>query len=217
MNVSGQRDAAPPPEPTTATGPDLTTMRQLVDERTRAHVGEANRRVKVLSWVAMALAVVALAATGALAYYTYYHGLPGITSPSIRANEMVLVDRSGQERGYWRVDEEGTARMTLVDPEGVERLRLSVRADGEQAVALADGAGAARLVLALLEDNSANVAFADARGQTRTVLGLSSAGAASLLFTDPMGGTRGALGVAADGSPTFWWPETDENDAGGGE
>lgn len=217
MDVNGERKPAPPPSEPAGPGPDLATMRRLVDERTRAHVGEANRRVKVLSWLAMTFAVVALALTGALAYYTYYHGLPGITSPSIRAHQMVLVDRAGQERGYWRVDDDGTARMTLVDPDGVERLRLTVRADGEQAVALADGAGSARLVLALLEDNTANLAFADERGQTRTVLGLSSAGAASLLFTDPMGGTRGALGVAADGNPTFWWPETDEAGAGGGE
>lgn len=187
---------------------DLATFRQMVDERVQVATAAANRRVRRLSWLAMVFAFVALGASAALAYYTYYYGLPGLVSPSIRAREVVLVDRAGVARGYWRVDAEGTARLALVDPGGVDRLRLTVRPDGEQAIAIADETGAARVALAVLQDNSANLAFADGRGQTRSVLGLSGAGAASLLFTDPMGGARAALGVSADGSPEFWWPET---------
>jgi hypothetical protein len=191
-------------------GVDLATVRRMVDEQVRAATRSATRRVRFLGGIALVLGVVALATTAALAYYTYYHGLPGITSPSIRTHQLVLVDRAGQERGFWRVDGEGTVRLSLADPAGVDRLRLTVRADGEQALALADGAGAARAVLAVLDDNSANLAFADARGQTRTVLGLAGTGAASLLFTDQLGGTRAALGLGADGAPTFWWPDGDE-------
>jgi hypothetical protein len=186
---------------------DMATFRQMVDERVEHATARANRRVRVLSGLAILLGVLALGATGALAYYTYYHGMPGVVSPSIQTREVVLVDRAGVQRGYWRVDAEGTMRLALADPDGVERLRLTVRADGEQAIAIADGAGAARVALAVLQDNSANLAFADGRGQTRSVLGLTEAGAASLLFTDPMGGARAALGVGADGSPEFWWPE----------
>jgi hypothetical protein len=189
---------------------DLATIRHLVDERVRAATAAASRRVRLLSWVAMVFALVALGASAALAYYTFYYGLPGMVSPSIRAREVVLVDRAGAERGYWRVDGDGTARLTMADPQGVGRLRLTVRADGEQAFALADGQGAARVALAVLDDNSANLAFADGRGQTRTVLGLSAVGAASLLFTDQQGGTRAALGIDPDGSPTFWWPDGEE-------
>jgi hypothetical protein len=203
------------PDPTPAM--DLAPFRQMVDERVRVATSAANRRIRRLSWLAMVFAFVALGASAALAYYTYYYGLPGVVSPSIRAREVVLVDRAGQERGYWRVDSEGTMRLALADPDGVDRLRLTVRADGEQAIALADGAGAARVALAVLQDNSANLAFADGRGQTRSVLGLSETGAASLLFTDPMGGTRAALGVGADGSPEFWWPEMGNGGGGAGE
>jgi hypothetical protein len=119
---------------------DLATLRQMVDERVRRATAVANRRVRLLSALALIFALVAIATSGALAYYTYYYGLPGITSPSIRAHEVVLVDRAGNERGFWRVDSEGTARLAMVDPAGVDRLRLTVRADGEQALALADGA-----------------------------------------------------------------------------
>jgi hypothetical protein len=191
--------------------PDLATLRQLVDDRVRERTAATTRRVRLLSALALVFALLALGASGGLAYYVIYYGLPGITAPSIRAHELVLVDRTGQERGTWRVDREGTARLTMVDPRGVDRLRLTVRADGEQAVALADGTGAARVALAVLDDNAANLAFADARGQTRTVLGLSAAGAASLLFTDQAGGPRAAMGLGADGSPTFWWPDMEDD------
>jgi hypothetical protein len=190
---------------------DLATIDRLVDERVRAATARMRRRGRVLGWVAIVFAVLALGASAALAYYTFYYGLPGLTSPSIRANELVLVDRAGQERGYWRVDGEGTVRLTLADPRGVDRLRLTVRSDGEQALALADEGGAARVALAVLDDNTANLAFADQRGQTRTVLGLSALGGASLLFADQHGATRAALGVEADGVPTFWWPNVESD------
>jgi hypothetical protein len=186
---------------------DLALVRQMVDERVQRTTGDAGRKLRFLSMLALFFAIVALAASGALAYYTYTYGLPGITAPSIRTHQLVLMDRAGNQRGVWSADRDGTVRLTMTDPQGVDRLRLTVRADGEQALALADDQGAARLALAVLADNSANLAFADARGQTRTVLGLSGAGAASLLFTDQQGGTRAALGLGADGSPTFWWPE----------
>jgi hypothetical protein len=208
MTETNLKDQGPP-------AVDLATLRQLVDSRVQAATAAAARRGRIMGAVALVFALLALGLTGALAYYTYYHGLPGITSPSIRAHEVVLVDRAGAERGFWRVDREGTARLSLMDPAGVERLRLTVRADGEQALALADDAGAARIALAVLDDHSANLAFADGRGQTRTVLGLSAAGAGSLLFTDQMGGTRAALGIGPDGAPTFWWPELDGNGAAG--
>lgn len=195
-----------------AVAPDLATINHLVDERVRAATTEIRRRGRLLGWLAIVFALVALGASAALAYYTFYYGLPGMTSPSIRAREVVLVDRAGQERGYWRVDREGTVRLTLADQEGVDRVRLTVRSDGEQALALADGSGAARVALALLDDDTANLAFADQRGQTRTVLGLSSLGGASLLFTDQHGATRAALGVEADGTPTFWWPSVEPDD-----
>jgi hypothetical protein len=200
-------------EPEATPAMDLAMFRQMLDERVQAATAAANRRVRRVSLLALFFAVVALGTSGALAYYTYYYGLPGIVSPSIRAHELVLVDRGGLERGHWRVDGEGTTRLSLSDLDGVERLRLTVRPDGEQAIAIADGAGAARLALAVLEDNSANLAFADGRGQTRSVLGLSGGGEASLLFIDQVGGTRAALGVDGNGEPTFWWPSL-ENGAG---
>jgi hypothetical protein len=222
-NVAGPESAGPGPSATAApaatatpAGHDLALIRQMVDQRVREATAAASRRVRVLSWVAVVFALVALGTSAALAYYTYYYGLPGITSPSIRAHELILVDRAGNERGFWRVDREGTTRLSMADPQGVDRLRLTVRADGEQAVALADGSGAARIALAVLDDGAANLAFADARGQTRTVLGLSATGSASLLFTDQLGGARAAMGIGADGSPTFWWPDMGNGRNGNG-
>ncbi|NIP80874.1 MAG: hypothetical protein GWM90_17320 [Gemmatimonadetes bacterium] len=184
----------------------LRELRRILDERLKIERATLNRKVRVISWTALILALVALVGTGGLVYYALYHQLPAVTSPSLRTHELVLVGPEGDERGYWRVDDEGTARLVLRDPDGVDRLKLTLRSNGEQGVSFADSTGSARVVLGYLDDGSMTLAFADARGQTRTVLGLAPDEASSLLFADPNGGTRAVLGVESDGTPTFWWP-----------
>ncbi len=193
-------------------------FRDLVSERVRVETAAIRRRMRILGWMAVVIALLAAAGAGGVLYYAFYHGLPILTSPSIRTREVVLMGENGSARGYWRVDDEGTARFVMTDPRGVDRLKLTLRANGEQGVSLADSTGAARVVLGFLDDQSGTLGFADERGQTRGVFGLTPDGESSLLFADQNGGTRAVLGVRGDGSPEFWWPalnETQGDSAGG--
>jgi hypothetical protein len=192
----------------------LKEFQQVMEERVREETERARRGSRTLAVLALALACLAIGSTAGLLYFAFYQDLPLLTSPSIRAHEIVLVDGAGTERGSWTVDPEGTARLRLVDPDGVERLKLTVRADGEQGISLADGTGTNRVVLGHLADRSSTLAFADDTGVTRAVLGMSPAGASSLLFADAHGGARAALGLSPNGEPTFWWPELFEDGDG---
>ncbi len=193
-------------------------FRDLVSERVRVETAAIRRRMKVLGWFAVVLALVAAAGTAGVLYYAFYQGLPVLTSPTVRTREVVLMGADGKARGYWRVDEEGAARFALTDPRGVDRLKLTLKTNGEQGVSMADSTGAARVVLGFLDDQSGTLGFADGRGQTRGVLGLTPDGETSLLFADQNGGTRAVLGVRADGEPEFWWPalQQGQTDTAGG-
>ncbi len=186
----------------------LREFKQVLDARMDVEAKRA-RSARRLAIFATMLAVLTLAATGGLLYYAFHQDLPVLTSPSVRAQEMVLVDAEGVERGSWRVDGTGTARFVLTDADGVDRLRLTLNETGEQGISLSDATGAVRLVISHLDDQSSTVAFADASGTTRAVMGMSGGEAASLLFADRNGGTRAALGMEATGEPVFWWPGFD--------
>ena len=186
----------------------LREFKQVLDARMDVEARRA-RSARRLAILAAALAILTLAATGGLLYFAFYQDLPVLTSPSVRAQEMVLVDADGVQRGSWRVDPSGTARFVLTDAEGVDRLRLTLNETGEQGISLSDATGAVRLVISHLDDQSSTLAFADASGTTRAVMGMSGGEAASLLFADRNGGTRAALGMEATGEPVFWWPGID--------
>lgn len=188
----------------------LSDVRRIFDERLKQETARLEKRARRIARVAIAAAILAMLMTGGLTYYVVYGTFPATTSPTLRARELVLVGPGGQERGYWRVDQEGTARLVMVDPNGVDRLKLTLRANGEQGVSMADSTGSARVVLGYLDDGSTTLAFADERGQTRSVLGLAPSEGASLLFADANGGTRAIMGVDRDGAPTFWWPSVVE-------
>lgn len=198
-------------EPTQLPPELVREFRELVSERVRIEAAGLKRRGRFLPWLSLFLALVALVAAGGVLYYAFYRTLPVATSPTLKTREVVLVGRDGKERGSWRVDDDGTARLVMTDTRGVDRLKLTLRANGEQGVSMADSTGAARVVVGFLDDQSGTVAFADARGQTRSVLGLTPDGETSLLFADQNGGTRAVLGVKADGSPEFWWPALNED------
>lgn len=183
----------------------LRDFKQVLDARMDIEASRA-RAARRLAIVAMTMAILAATVTGGLLYFAFYQGLPVLTSPSLRAQEMVLVDANGAERGSWRVDAHGTTRLVLTDGEGVDRLRLTLNQTGEQGISLSDATGAVRLVISHLDDQSSTLAFADASGTTRAVMGMSGGEAASLLFADRNGGTRAALGVEPTGEPVFWWP-----------
>ena len=187
----------------------LRDFRSVLDARIQTEARSA-RRGRRVGWIALFLALVAAVSTSGLLYYAFYRDLPLLTSPSVRAEEIVLVDAQGVERGSWTVDPEGTARLVFKDPSGVDRLKLTLKADGEQGISLADASGGARVVLGYLADQSGTLAFADQAGTTRTVLGMSASEASSLLFADRNGGARAALGLTPTGEPTFWWPEADD-------
>lgn len=184
----------------------LTDFRRILDERLRQENAQLKKSARRASRMAIVLAVLAILMAGGVGYYAIFHAMPGLTAPSFRTREVVLVGPNDQERGYWRVDDEGTARLVMADRDGVERLKLTLRENGEQGVSMADSTGAARVVLGYLDDGSATLAFADRRGQTRTVLGLAPNEESSLVFADPNGGTRAIMGVERDGAPIFWWP-----------
>lgn len=194
----------------------LQDLRRIIDERLKREGAQLKKSATRTARLAIVLAVLAILMAGGVAYYATFHALPGLTAPSFRTRQVVLVGPDGQERGYWRVDDEGTARLVMVDPDGVDRLKLTLRANGEQGLSMADTTGAARIVLGYLDDGSATLAFADERGQTRSVLGLAANEESSLVFADPNGGTRAMMGVERDGTPIFWWPSAATLETGDG-
>lgn len=189
----------------------LREFHRLLEERIRAEAAKS-RRGRILGWMALILALLGLVASGGLLYYAFYQGLPVLTSPSLRAHEIVLVDGAGNDRGRWAVDPDGSARLVLMDADGVDRLKLTLTDDAGQAISLADPTGANRIVLSLLPDEGSSLAFANSEGTTRAVLGTSAADVASLLFADANGGTRAAMGLSPTGEPTFWWPDLEISD-----
>jgi hypothetical protein len=193
----------------------LRNFRIILDERLKHEAESIKASTRRLVYAALAMGLLAVGVGGAVGFYAVSSSLPGMTSSSLRTQELVLMGPDGRERGSWSVDNEGTSRLVMTDPAGMDRLKLTLRANGEQGVSMADSTGSPRIVLGFLDDGSGTLAFANERGQTRSVLGLAPNEESSLVFADPNGGTRAIMGVASDGTPMFWMPSvTVDGDAG---
>lgn len=120
---------------------------------------------------------------------------------SVSAEQIVLHDADGIERGRLGTDANGRAQLTLSDREGRERIRLTVLPDGSPGVTISDPDARPRAVLGYLPDGTTNLVFADAQGTSRAVLGVEPDGSTQALFADVTGAIRTRVGVGADGEP----------------
>jgi hypothetical protein len=124
------------------------------------------------------------------------------TVGSLSAQEVVLRDVDGVERGRLAADDDGRAQLSLSDPDGRERVRLTVLADGSPGITISDADARPRAILAYLPDGTANLVFADARGVSRAVFGVEPDGSSQALFTDRAGDIRTLVGVGTDDEPS---------------
>lgn len=124
------------------------------------------------------------------------------TVDSLSAQEVVLRDAEGVERGRLATDAKGRAELSLSDREGRERIRLTVLADGSPGLTISDPDGHPRAVLGYLADGTTNLVFADAKGTSRAVFGLEPDGSAQAVFADKGGTIRTLVGVGSDGVPS---------------
>jgi len=123
------------------------------------------------------------------------------TMGRVSAQEIVLRDADGVERGRLATDSQGRAQLALSDRNGRERIRLSVLADGSPGVTISDSDAKPRAVLGYLADGTANLVFADGQGISRAVFGLEPDGSTQAVFADQSGTVRTLVGVGADGVP----------------
>ena len=121
---------------------------------------------------------------------------------SVTAEEIVLRDAEGIERGRLATDSDGQTQLTLSDHDGRERIRLTVLPDGSPGVTISDPEARRRAVLGYLPDGTTNLVFADEDGISRAVVGLEADGSTQALFSDHSGAVRTMVGVGADGEPS---------------
>lgn len=121
---------------------------------------------------------------------------------SLAAEEIVLRDSDGVERGRLTTGDGGEALLSLSDREGRERIRLTVLADGSPGVTISDPDAKPRAVLGYLPDGTTNLVFADAEGTSRAVFGVQPDGSTQALFADRSGAIRTLVGVGANGEPS---------------
>ncbi len=91
-------------------------------------------------------------------------------------------------------------RIVLVDKTEQGRAELTVTPENQPGLVLADGAGKPRLMLALSKYGAPTLSFVDAGGTRRLVLSLDLYGT-MLRLTDGAGNPRAALVVPSEGEP----------------
>jgi hypothetical protein len=124
------------------------------------------------------------------------------TVETLSAEEIVLRDAEGFERGRLITDSDGRAELALSDRDGQPRIRLTVLGDGSPGVTINDARARPRVVLGSLADGTTNLVVADAEGTSRAVFGVEPNGSAQALFADRTGVIRTLVGVDADGVPS---------------
>jgi hypothetical protein len=106
------------------------------------------------------------------------------TLQSLTAQEIMLRDDDGIERGRLGTDSEGRAVLSLSDRDGRERIRLTVLADGSPGVTIHDPDAQPRAVLGYLPDGTTNLIFTDRSGAIRTLVGVGPNGEPSVSVFD---------------------------------
>jgi hypothetical protein len=136
--------------------------------------------------------------------------VPGIAiaarhAHSVSAEQFVLVNEKGAQRGVMQVTKRGAADLSLMDAGGRERAEFRVTADGAAGVSFYDQNGARRVVVGEASGGSNGIAIygSDGRRQLAT-LAVAVNDEARLTLYDPTSGRgRAGLGVAADGQPAL--------------
>ena len=189
---------------------EQSTALKVLEHRLTARIARLERANRRKRWVTGAL-LVGLAGSLALSAAAIFDpslvaGVAG-TREEVRSRGFVLQDGQGNERGSWRIVEDGSVRLSISDAEGQPRMNLTVREDGAPGISFADDTDSRRVVLGLLPDQTGTLVFADGEGVPRAVLGVSGQGSASLLFADAQGSSRVSLGLDAAGTGSLVLPE----------
>lgn len=124
---------------------------------------------------------------------------------SVSAEQFVLVNEKGAQRGLMQVTGRGAADLQLMDANGHNRAEFRVAADGAAGLSFFDQNGVRRVVVGGASRGSNGIAVygSDGRRQLAT-LAVSANDEARLTLYDPASGrARAGLGVTADGQPAL--------------
>lgn len=110
------------------------------------------------------------------------------TTRTLVAQEILLQDGDGVERGRLVTDSTGRALLSLSDRDGRERIRLTVLADGSPGVTIHDPEARPRAVLGYLPDGTTNLVFTDREGSIRTLVGVGPDGEPAVSVYDEESG-----------------------------
>jgi hypothetical protein len=121
---------------------------------------------------------------------------------TIKAQQFVLVDKDGAERGAMEVTADGTADLGLMDATGRNRGEFQVTKQGTAAVALYDQHGAQRVVVGEPVAGRRGVAIYGSNGRQLALLSVTDNNESNLTLYDPSTGrARVGLGVTPEGEP----------------
>ena len=115
---------------------------------------------------------------------------------SIRAQQFVLTDRDGTQRGVMEVTTRGTADLALLDGSGRDRAEMRVAKDGNGGIAFYDQDGRRRVVVGEAVSGRNGIAIYASTGRQIATLSVASSDEASLTLYDPNNGrARAGLGT----------------------
>ncbi len=125
-------------------------------------------------------------------------------SRTVKAQEFVLLDKAGTQRGVMEVTERGTADLGLMDGSGHNRAEFRVAKDGGAAVAFYDQNAARRVVVGETPTGRNGIAIYASGGRQLATLSVSDNDESSLTLYDPTTGrARVGLGVTSTGAPAL--------------
>lgn len=194
------------------TNEEAKARMQAMEDRLMRRISRLERSRRRSGWMTGALLVALIGSTAVSSAMIFDPSLVGSgqSESAVRAQQFVLEDAEGNQRGLWQLAEDGTVRLSIHDAAGQGRLNLAVLADGAPGISFVDEVDRRRVVLGLLPDQTSTLVFADGGGVARAVLGVSETGSSSLLFADADGVSRVSLGLDASGAGGFVLPQAEE-------
>jgi hypothetical protein len=123
---------------------------------------------------------------------------------SVKAQQFVLLDKAGNQRGVMEVTDRGTADLGLMDGNGRNRAEFRVSKDGSAAVAFYDPNGGRRVVVGEATTGRSGVSIYASGGRQIATLSVTQGDESSLTLYDPTTGrARVGLGVTSTGAPAL--------------
>jgi hypothetical protein len=159
------------------------------------------------SWLYVIVMILSGLVGGALSGHFWppeHEALAATRAGTIRAQNFVLVDQTGNQRGVMQVTRDGKTRLAFNDARSEDRVELLTATDGSTGLRFYDRDGKKLLALGEAPDGRAGLAIFGSNGTMIAGFGLSAPDETSLtLFDHNTGRARVGIGVAKGGEPAL--------------